>query len=323
MDGGRVARRLQPSWHECRRRATPNGRVAPSGAADSFRGFRLSAVLARPTRPLPWPSPGIADRPRPCRSCFRCRPNTEIGCKAAPGLPCADLVSFISLLNGGSFSQGGSLPRRWTAKTQASLWLEARWQQRDPQGRGSPRQTHPLREARHALRPRRPAAPCRPSGAAGKHGSCRCARRGRTDQQSATSLLQQPLHSHVHSPDAVSLVPVEFRPTALPSGSSISALPLSLRHRPGPYNRRSRFRSRIRRPTAMTSMSAIGPRTLKPVTQRHYHQGVPTGVRPTLDQAAAARPACHRAAVIDRRCLQRRSGSAGAGGFVCLGCCAR
>ena len=126
--------------------------------------------------------------------------------------PCAGLVSPVSLLDGGSSWQGGSHPQPWAVKTQTAPWLEARWERRDPRGRGSPRQTHPPHAAEHALRPLRRAAPCRPSGVAGTHGSCRCARRGRTDQQSATSLLQQPLHSHVHSPDAVSFVPVEFRP---------------------------------------------------------------------------------------------------------------
>jgi hypothetical protein len=122
------------------------------------------------------------------------------------------LSAFISLLDGCSFVRGGSLLRLWTVRRRASLLLGARSERRDPQGTGSPLQSHLPPEGAHGLRPTSLRVPGTPFGAAARHGSYRCARKGRSDQLTVASLLQQPLDPHVHPPDAVSLVPVQLRP---------------------------------------------------------------------------------------------------------------
>jgi len=55
------------------------------------------------------------------------------------------------------------------------------------------------------------------------------------------------------------LVPVDLGTPQLAAGDATVTIPLSLRQRPRPCCRRSRESWRIARPTAMVSMSVIGP----------------------------------------------------------------
>ena len=209
----------------------------------------------------------------------QCMPNTGSSCERRLSLALPPIVSFNPLLDGCSFVQGGSLLRRWTGQRRGALWLAARWERTDPPETGSLPQTRPLPEGAHALPPRSHRPPCTPSAAGGRLGKYRCGRRGRSDYLTLASLFQQSLDSHVHPPHAVSLVPVELCPNDASIRQLNQRFTLKLAPTASRYNWRRRLKRRIFRPMAMTSIPVIGPRSLKPVTKRRYHAGVPTGLR--------------------------------------------